>query len=54
MGQIQQITIETRVVGICNGRMVARRPGTADSRLEPNRKKSDGRNGILFGNFRPS
>ena len=39
MGQIQKSTMETRFVGICKGMMVARRPGTADSRLEPNRKK---------------
>ena len=28
MGQVQKSAMETRLVGICKGRMVARRPGT--------------------------
>ena len=39
MGQIQKSTMETRFVGLCKGRMVPRRPGTADSRLESREKR---------------
>ena len=54
MGQIQKSTIETRFVGLCKERMVARIPVTADGRLEPIGKKGDGSSGRLFGKLRPS
>ena len=54
IGQVQKSAMDTRFVGLCKGRMVARRPGTADSRLQPNRQKGDGCSGRLFGKLRPS
>ena len=46
MGEIQKSTMGIRFVGTCKGRMVARRPGTADSRLEPKGRKGPGRGGM--------
>ena len=53
MGQIQKSTMETRFVGLCKWRMVARRPGTAIVGWSPT-EKSDGCSARLFGKLRPS